>query len=228
MPKNPSLRLAVFDCDGTLVDSLHGIVAAVEAASAVIGIAPPARAGVRRIVGLSLGEGIMRLFPDLGADAHAELTLRYKEAFAAMRRDTDLPEPLYPGILDLLDRLGRENYLLGVATGKSLRGLQATLSRHGLEDRFVTLQTADFGPGKPHPAMLERAMAESGAAPEQTVMIGDTSFDMEMARGAGAFAVGVGWGYHELEDLESSGAHHVVMECESIPAALDGFFAGRD
>lgn len=220
MPSSQPLRLAVFDCDGTLVDSQHSIVASIAAASAVIGVPAPAADRVRRIVGLSLPEGIERLFPDADADGHAELTRRYCAAFAEMRQDDSLEEPLFPGIVELLDRLAGAGYLLGVATGKSMRGLTATLARHGLGDRFVTLQTADHGPGKPHPAMLERAMAACGAAPSETVMIGDTSFDVEMALGAGAYAVGVGWGYHPADELTAAGAHRMAEDCEALAEAV--------
>ncbi|MHA1569116.1 MAG: HAD-IA family hydrolase, partial [Alphaproteobacteria bacterium] len=109
--------------------------------------------------------------------------------------------------------------------GKSMRGLTATLARHGMEDRFVTLQTADFGPGKPHPAMLERAMGDCGAAPAETVMIGDTSFDIEMGLSAGAYAVGVGWGYHPAEELTAAGAHHMAEDCDALEAAVASLFA---
>lgn len=221
MPSSQPLRLAVFDCDGTLVDSQNGIVASIAAASAVIGVPAPAADRVRRIVGLSLPEGVERLFPEADADDHAELTRRYREAFAGMRRDDAIAEPLYPGIVDLLDRLAGAGYLLGIATGKSMRGLTATLARHGLCDRFVTLQTADHGPGKPHPAMLERAMAACGAAPSETVMIGDTSYDIEMALSAGAYAVGVGWGYHPPDELAAAGAHRMAEDCDALAAAVE-------
>lgn len=221
MPSSQPLRLAVFDCDGTLVDSQNGIVASIAAASAVIGVPAPAADRVRRIVGLSLPEGVERLFPEADADDHAELTRRYREAFAGMRRDDAIAEPLYPGIVDLLDRLAGAGYLLGIATGKSMRGLTATLARHGLGDRFVTLQTADHGPGKPHPAMLERAMAACGAAPSETVMIGDTSYDIEMALSAGAYAVGVGWGYHPPNELAAAGAHRMAEDCDTLAAAVE-------
>ncbi len=107
-----------------------------------------------------------------------------------------------------------------MATGKARRGLLAVLEQHGLETRFATLQTADVGPGKPHPAMLERAMAEVGVAPSDTVMIGDTSFDMLMARSAGASAIGVSWGYHPVAELEAAGAHSIVGHFNELPAAM--------
>jgi phosphoglycolate phosphatase len=105
-----------------------------------------------------------------------------------------------------------------VATGKSRRGLLAIIERHGFEGRFVSLQTADDNPGKPHPAMLRRAIAEAGARIEDSVMIGDTSYDMQMGRSAGVRAVGVGWGYHAPEELLASGADLVV---ESYPRLVD-------
>jgi phosphoglycolate phosphatase len=125
-------------------------------------------------------------------------------------------EPLYQGIADLIDVLDGYGWLLGVATGKSDRGLALCLDHHGLSQRFVTLQTADRHPSKPHPSMIETAMAEAGAAPETTVMIGDTSFDMAMARAAGVVAIGVAWGYHPREELIAAGADYIAEHPSDI------------
>jgi phosphoglycolate phosphatase len=188
-------RLVVFDCDGTLVDSQHAIVACMRDAFSVHGCAAPEDAAIRQVIGLSLDEAVARL---AAAGAPAEKVAEaYRQAFFAMRSRPDFHEPLFPGVAAALDALDSAGCLLGVATGKARRGLLATLERHGLCGRFVTLQTADLNPGKPHPAMLLRAMAETGADPDRTVLVGDTSYDMEMARRAGARAVGVAWGYHD-------------------------------
>jgi phosphoglycolate phosphatase len=119
-------------------------------------------------------------------------------------------EPLFEGVLELLDRLEDEGWLLAVATGKSDRGLRMCLEQHGIHARFVSLQTADRHPSKPHPSMVEQAMAEAGAAPETTFVVGDTSFDMVMAVAAGATGVGAGWGYHEPQELIEAGAAAVA------------------
>jgi len=215
------LKLVVFDCDGTLVDSQHMIVAAMERAFAECDLPGPARSDVLGVVGLSLGEAVRRLAPDArpsGVDALAEA---YKRAFAALRQDRAHREPLYPGIRETLEALARApDVLLGVATGKSRRGLSAVLEREGLTGLFVTLQTADTHPSKPHPAMLRAAMAEAGAEPHRTLMVGDTTYDIGMARDAGARAIGVGWGYHPVAELEAAGAHRILADSLGLADGL--------
>ncbi len=199
-------RLALFDCDGTLVDSQAAICAAMSECFTAAGLPDPGETATRRVVGLSLVEAIARLHP-AGDDAlHRELAQSYKHAFQRRRGAGLVAEPLYDGIAEAITAIADAGWLLGVATGKSDRGLGFCLAHHGLTDRFVTLQTADRHPSKPHPAMALAAMAEAGAGPETTVMIGDTSFDIAMAKAAGATAVGVAWGYHDRAELLAEGA----------------------
>lgn len=214
------MRLALFDCDGTLVDSQHAIIAAVVAASRAAGVDVPSPEAVRRIVGLSLVEAMAALWPARGAALHERLAGYYREAFAEARRHSGTVEPLYPGIRDALERLAAAGVCLGVATGKSRRGLDVVLEFHGLRHLFETLQTADQGPGKPHPDMVYRALADVGADAIATAMIGDTTYDVTMARSAGVAAVGVAWGYHPSEALLEAGAHVIVAECAAVPAAV--------
>lgn len=214
------LCLALFDCDGTLVDSQHSIVAAMTAAWRGIGLADPDPEAVRRVVGLSLVEAIATLLPEAGYERHRALAEDYKHAFALQRQAGETEEPLFPGIRDALEALEREGVLLGIATGKSHRGLMATLAHHGLAGRFVTLQTADRAPGKPDPAMVRAAVAESGA--EAVVMIGDTVYDIEMAKRAGVSSVGVSWGYHRVRELVAAGADRMVHRGRELaPTVLD-------
>ena len=203
-------RLAIFDCDGTLVDSQHNICLAMERCFADAGLAAPARERTRRVVGLSLIEAMQAMLPDARPADHAELAEGYKRAFHAMRADGLADEPLYDGVAQLIDALEADGWLLGIATGKSDRGVSLCLEHHGLAGRFVTIQTADRHPSKPHPSMVEQALADAGAAPEASVMIGDTSYDMAMARAGGVTAVGVAWGYHSHDELVRAGAHHVA------------------
>jgi phosphoglycolate phosphatase len=214
-----AVRLAVFDCDGTLVDSQHSIVACMEAAFVAAGLVAPTAEAVRRVVGLPLAASVARLSPLLAAAECERIAELYKQAFTDMRSAKPLDEPLFPGVLALLDALDAEGVLLGVATGKGRRGLRITLEHHGLLDRFVTLQTADDAPGKPHPEMLRRAMAETGADPATTAMIGDTTYDILMALSAGTAAIGVGWGYHPPEELRAAGAHEVVDAAQDVRPA---------
>jgi phosphoglycolate phosphatase len=215
-----TLRLAVFDVDGTIVDSQHNIVASMTLACEQLGLTAPTANEIRRIIGLSLLEAVETLLPDIGPDMHRAVVEGYKDGFRTLRMRMDHQEPLFPGAVECFDRLAEDGWLLAVATGKSLRGLLAMIERHGLEGRFVSLQTADDNPGKPHPAMLRRALAEAGVAGDGAVMIGDTSYDMIMARDAGTRAIGVAWGYHAPQELLNSGAERVVESYQALTYLL--------
>ncbi|MGI9437622.1 MAG: HAD-IA family hydrolase [Geminicoccaceae bacterium] len=210
------VSLILFDCDGTLVDSQHVIVETMNRAFRAEGLAPPEPGKTKAIVGLSLEVAMGKLVPDRDAAMHRRLAEAYKEAFTKLRLDGDFTEPLYEGALVVLDKLSTSDILLGVATGKSLRGLRMVLEHHKIRERFVTLQTADFHPSKPHPAMVETALRETGTVAEATWLIGDTSFDMEMAVAAGVRPIGVDWGYHPTEDLRRAGAEVVLDRFEQL------------
>ncbi len=212
------MKLAIFDCDGTLVDSQGTICDAMEHCFSGAGLAPPDRAAVRRIVGLSLPQAMRALLPDADDARHHALAEAYKASFHQLRLEGRVEERLYDGIPEVLAAMAADGWLLGVATGKSDRGLKLVLAHHGLTHRFVTLQTADRHPSKPHPAMIEAAMAEAGAMAADTVMIGDTSFDIAMARDAGVRAIGVAWGYHESAELLAEGADAVAETPADLPA----------
>lgn len=215
-------RLAVFDCDGTLVDSQANICRAMEACFVGQRLDPPDRAAIRRIVGLSLVPAIAALLPEADDALHVTMAEDYKRAFFALRSSGTLdPEPLFDGVGEAIETLHAAGWLLGVATGKSDRGLHLILEHHGIRERFVTLQTADRHPSKPHPAMLEMAIAEAGATPATTAMIGDTSFDILMARAAETHAIGVAWGYHDADELTAAGAHHVVTDARTLAEHLE-------
>lgn len=215
--------LVLFDCDGTLVDSQHHIIAAMNQAFTENGLPAPPSDAVRSLVGLPLDISVAQLLPYDDAPVSAVVDAYRKAAFA-MRHAADHDEPLFPGLLDALDRLDADGHLLGVATGKALRGLNATLNLHGLENRFVTLQTADRARGKPDPEMVLRALDETGAVAASTVVVGDTTFDMEMARNAGVAAIGVAWGYHPSEALLAAGALRVIDHYDELPALVRQVF----
>ena len=222
-----AVRLIVFDCDGTIVDSAATIVGSMAAAFTENGLVPPDPADVRRIIGLPLPEAVSQLMAELPAGEVGRVVASYKGAFAAAHTCPDDPDPLFPGVLAAFDALDEAGYLLGVATGKSRRGLERVLGEHGLRHRFVTLRTADDAPGKPHPAMLEQAMAEAGAGPRETALIGDTTFDIEMARNARATAIGVSWGYHEPDELRRAGAMRVIDSFDGLAALLAALVPAR-
>jgi phosphoglycolate phosphatase len=215
-------RLAVFDCDGTISDGQAAVCAAMEAAFASAGLAMPDRHAVRRTVGLSLPYAVREIAPDAAEHERAAVVDAYKEAFRRSRSEGTLVEPLYEGIADLLGRLKANGWLLGVATGKSDRGLASCLAAHGIFDLFVTLQTADRHPSKPDPSMLHAAMVEAGAEAADTVMIGDTAYDMAMARAAGCRALGVAWGYHSPRELIAAGAEAVAQTPAQLEELLNG------
>ena len=215
-------RCVIFDCDGTLVDGQASICEAMETAFAGADLAPPSRNAIRRIVGLSLPQALRELVPDASDRQRAVVVDGYKSAFFAARTEGRLHEPLFDGMEDLLRRLHAGGRTLGVATGKSDRGLVSCLRSHGIADLFVTLQTADRHPSKPDPAMLHAAMAEASSTPESAVMIGDTSFDMEMARAAGVRAIAASWGYHAPEELLEFGACGVANTMAELEALIDG------
>lgn len=207
-----TIRLAVFDCDGTLVDGQAAVCDAMDAAFAAHGLPAPDRHLVRRSVGLSLPQAVRALLPDADETLQQGLDHAYRTAFRTAREAGQLVEPLYAGVRELLDALRDDGWLLGVATGKSDRGLEHCLATHGLSRHFVTLQTADRHPSKPHPAMLDAALFEAGALPQHAVMIGDTAYDMVMAVNAHVRALGVDWGYHTPAELTEAGAEAVARD----------------
>lgn len=214
------LRLVVFDVDGTLVDSQNHIHAAMSHAFAAIGLPLPPRDRILAIVGLSLPEAMARLVPEHGPDTRAGLVEAYKQSFGTLRAGP--LSPLFAGAAETLAALGgRSDVLLGVATGKSRRGLTHILDAHGLSGHFVTAQVADDHPSKPHPAMLHATLADTGARAERAVMIGDTSYDIEMGRAAGFHTIGVTWGYHRPEVLEAAGAGQVIADFAALLPALE-------
>lgn len=201
------IRCAIFDCDGTLVDSGATIHRALGLAFAEHGLALPPRSQAQKVIGLSLIEAMQQLAPELDTSEHRRLADTYKQAFVTLRGQGEVSEPLFDGILPLLDALEERGWLLAVATGKSDRGLRHCLESHGIHDRFLSLQTADRHPSKPHPSMALTAMADCGAEPRRSIVIGDTGWDMGMARAGDMFALGALWGYHDAKELTAAGAH---------------------
>jgi len=218
-------KLAIFDVDGTLVDSRAVLKHASDAAFTAIGVEPPPYEELRKIIGLSLKEGLAQLAPYLSAAQIEALTEHYKLSFGALHKQPDFIEPLYDGAADLLDRLKAEGWLIAMATGKSRRGVETIMKMHGWVDLFDTTHCADDGPGKPHPAMLHAALEALDCRPEQTVMIGDTSFDMLMAKAAGMHAIGVTWGFHTRGEIEAGGADVMTETFAELNAELDRFGA---
>ncbi|KPF63495.1 hypothetical protein IP69_19105 [Bosea sp. AAP35] len=217
------MDLIIFDLDGTLINSEAILLAAQVETFARHGLVHPGREAGLGVVGLTLDIALMRLGGLPAPDA--ALAETYKQVFGAMRQqaqiDSALDEPLFPGVAETLAALAETpGVKLGIATGKSRRGADYIIARHGWEGLFATVQTADDAPSKPHPGMILRALAETGAAPQRTAMVGDASFDIEMARAAGVVPVAVSWGFQPVAHLVALGARHVLDNFPELPGVL--------
>ena len=217
------LRLVVFDVDGTLIDSQENIIEGMRRTFVALGLPPLPREQVLSIVGLSLNEAIARLMPDLSPSQIEQGADLYRQSFVSIRAEKgETAAPLYPGAMAVLQKLAEDDFtLLGVATGKSRRGLEHAYRAHGIGEIFVTSQTADDHPSKPNPSMLHRCLSDTGADPRRAVMIGDTSFDIEMGRAAGFRTIGVTWGYHPVSALRQAGADILVDDFHAVPGAIE-------
>ncbi len=216
------LSLVVFDCDGTLVDSQYLIVEAMKQAFITVELCPPERSEILKTIGLSLPEAMGKLVPEQLPGTREELCNNYRMWCTKLRSQQESKEPLFPGAASLLFNLAaRDDVVLGIATGKSRRGVTRFIEQNKLQGVFSTIQTADDAPSKPHPGMLLQAMAETGASLESTVMIGDTAYDMIMAACAKVASIGVTWGYHSVSDLRRSGATRIVRNFSALAHALE-------
>lgn len=220
------MKLLIFDCDGTIVDSQAGIVLSMDHAFRSLGLDPPSRAQTLSVVGLSLPEAFSVLAPDAEPDVRKLLAERYKSAFRDLDRDPSECEILFPGCKTTIKKLlDDDDVVLGIATGKSKRGVDRLMEREGWHGHFVTIQTADDHPSKPHPSMIYRAMVETGAEPHETVMIGDTTYDIDMAHAAKVGSLGVTWGYHHSNELAEAGAHRIIDAYDQMPDAVEQVLA---
>jgi len=224
----PSLRLVIFDVDGTLIDSQDFILAAMRRAFDLAGRPVPPDEATLGIVGLSLPQAMEVLVPGLRGGERDRLVQLYKDSFRFLREASggEAHAPFYPGAREALERLDGAGYLLSIATGKARRGLDHMLDSHGLRRLFTGTQTADDAPSKPHPGMVLNCLAATGVEAAEAVVVGDTEYDMAMARAAGARAVGVGWGYHSSERLRSGGAERIIGDFAALDAVLDEMWAG--
>jgi len=216
----------LFDCDGTIVDSEALIIRAMQNSFEAQSLEAPSPQEIQQIIGLSLPVAVEVLcmpFETIKIDQKIieEISEGYKSSYQHLRDELGHPEPLFEGTVELLERLkAHDDVLLGIATGKSMKGVQGLLKRFELADYFHTIQTACNAPSKPHPGMIEQAMRETGVEAHRTVMIGDTTFDMEMAKNAGVPSIGVTWGHHEKEELLPFTPKMIVDEFSDLLFAI--------
>jgi phosphoglycolate phosphatase len=215
------MKLILFDMDGTLVASAALLLAAQEKTLALHGLTHPGRAAGLEVVGLTLDVALGALIRS--GRAEVAMAETYKTVFHELRTSGEpaYAEPLFPGVKEGLERLRRrEDVLLGIATGKSMRGYAYVAEKYGWQRVFSTVQTADTAPSKPHPGMILQALAETGCDPGDTLMIGDSHYDMEMALAAGGTGVGVSWGFMPVERLRTAGASRIITRFEEIDALV--------
>ncbi|EEA95714.1 HAD-IA family hydrolase [Pseudovibrio sp. JE062] len=219
------MYLIVFDCDGTLADSQDNIMIGFTAAYRSVDLPLPSRDEILETVGLTLNIAFEKLLGRKDPELIERMVKGYQQVVWEMRSKGRDYDPLYEGAIEALKELdGREDVLLGIATGKHSRGMKHLISLHELEGVFTTMQTADVAPSKPNPGMIFQAMSETGVDLENTIMIGDTTFDMQMARNAGVKSVGVTWGYHSADDVKSAGATYVIDHFKELIPVLSEHF----
>lgn len=217
------MKLVMFDMDGTLIDTEALISEHMATTFEAAGLTPPTPAQSRRVIGLSLPMAMARLMgsDELTPEAEA-LAEDYRRHYRESLVESQGREGLFPGAREALDLLATwPDTVLGIATGKGLSGVHRITQLHGIAGHFTTLQTPDHNPSKPHPGMMLRAMEETGAAKTETVIIGDTTFDIEMGKAAGTKAIGVTWGYHEGHELLTAGADLLVESYADLPQAIE-------
>ncbi|MBK1656180.1 HAD-IIIA family hydrolase [Allochromatium vinosum] len=210
-----NFELIVFDWDGTLMDSEARIVTCIQAAFRDLGLPEPVREVARDVIGLGLDEAMERLLPTGEAELRAKVVVQYRRHFLGGDQS---PSELFPGARETLDWMTEQGYRLAVATGKSRTGLNKALDETGLHGVFHATRTADETFSKPHPQMLLELMDELGARAGETLMIGDTEYDLQMANNAGVRSLAVCYGVHEPGRL---------LACEPL-ACLDSLWAIRD
>ena len=218
------MKLVLFDCDGTLVDSANLIHAVMSDTFAHFSKERPKIESTKSIIGLTLDIAIARMLGKEHVDDEARaMTQHYREIYHPLRERTNMLVPLFDGIAPLIDHLAkRDEILIGAVTGKGRRGLTQILEAYGFDKHFIVSRTADDCPSKPHPAMVSECCNETGMVPADTIVIGDAIYDMQMAKAAGAKAIGVAWGYASVDALWAAGADAIVNHPSEIPGHIPG------
>ena len=220
------LRLAAFDLDGTLLDSANSIVSGVMACWEACGYPRPDPDQVKKIIGLPWDESVRLLMPGAGDAEFAEIRAYHEAVFRGERPRPSREENLFPGVVQMLDAVEETGYLLAIITSRSGNRLFELLESQNIHKRFVSLKTTDNGPGKPNPFLMLQTLDETGVDKQDAIMVGDTTFDVQMARNAGTSAIGVTWGVHQASELRDAGAHHIAKSMEEILPFMDRLVPG--
>jgi len=209
MTMKSKLSLIIFDCDGTIVDSQATIIEIVKQTFITHNCKPPSHEKIRDGIGLELSKGLEKLLPnDHNVDVNL-LCKTYRELSQVNRLNNNFQDPLYPNAKKVIVKLADTNFLLGIATGKSRSGLDFVLKNENIDDLFITKQTSDSAAGKPNPEMIYNSIRDTGVDISDVFMIGDTTYDMEMAKNAQVTGIGVSWGYHKKDALKNAGAKYI-------------------
>jgi phosphoglycolate phosphatase len=209
-------RLLAFDWDGTLADSTALIAGAIQQACLDVGVPAPGDTDARHVIGLGHRDAIRHVAPTLAADHHVRFAERFRDHYML----GDAAVPLFAGVREMLEELDDRGFLLSVATGKTHAGLARVLEQHGISKRFAATRCADEGFPKPHPDMLLALMERLGVSPADTLMIGDTTHDLELARNAGVSALAVAYGAHAPAGLLAMEPLTVVHSVKELRAWL--------
>lgn len=216
------MKLIIFDVDGTIIDSLGIIHGAMWRAFERNDLDKPTRLQTKSIIGLTLNKAIATLMGCEVNDHVEKVTDDYRSIYAQLQQDESMQSVLYDGIEDVIRQLdGREDVLLALATGKSRKGMLHMVADHGFEDVFAVMRSADDCPSKPSPVMIDECCEVAGVPAECSVMIGDSGFDMAMAKAAGAKAIGVAWGYQEVKQLKATGGMAIAQIPSDLPGLID-------
>lgn len=217
----PEIKFITFDVDGTLIDSQEMIVRCLQLACRDLSIdCPPSRAQLLSGVGLPLAEAVPKAIPHIDPARISEFVTAFRVHYDVLKYQVLELMPLFPGVREMLDELRRKNYQLGIYTSKIKSGLDIVLDQHHIRDYFINIKTPDDGPGKPDPFLLNRAMAELNVMPENTIFVGDSTYDMLAGRAAGAGTLAVSWGYHTPQQLIDAGAQRVIDSVADIVPAV--------
>ncbi len=215
------MRLIIFDCDGTLVDSQKSIMNAIVTAWEGFGLNPPKLSSVLQVIGLTIQDSVRVLEPNLNENDYGKLEKEFYSAFVNLNEQAKIEEELFPNVVETLNVLNDDKSYLAVLTGKGKLGLQNTFKNKNIGEYFISTKTSDCGPGKPNPQTMNELIAELGVEKENVVMIGDTTHDILTAKNAGVKSIGVSFGYHSVSELVNAGADEIVDDFSNLPSVID-------